>query len=145
MLLLAFVIVFFIAGSFYIYKLQSTQNDKCNFYVSDVKAYFNKYRGYSWDGKSGDVTTVSWDYEGLIRNTGKNKQYIKGMIVKLYNEKGVLIGGGYTQVEDYIDGSVALPFKVNVQIDRSDTADWHYYEQSSSFKPDIYPWFTTCK
>lgn len=118
-----------------------TVDKKCDFVLEDVKTYFNEYRGFS----TGGITTVAWDFEGIVRNRSPRTQHLKAMIGKLYNEKGILVGEGYTEMGQDLDSNTAAPFKVNVQVSIHDTARWHYYKESSDFKPDIYPWFMTCK
>lgn len=122
-------------GLLTIYFRGMKQPERCEFALEDIKTYFNEYSRYA----------ASWDFEGLLRNKSQKKQYLKAMVTKLYNEEGILIGDGYTGVGQNLDGNTAVPFNIRVYADRNNTAQWHYYEESLSFNPDIYPWFTTCK
>lgn len=121
--------------------LSTKQPEMCEFALEDVKTYFNEYPEYLGEGIAG----ASWDFEGLIRNKSQKQQHLKAVIAKLYNESSVLIGDGYTGVEQDLDSNTAVPFKVRVYASRNNTEQWHYYQESSDFQPDIYPWFTTCK
>lgn len=112
---------------------------KCSFQLLDIKEYKGKY------GNSDDANNY-FIYEGLIKNTSDRIERLKALIGKLYNDKNIYIGEGYAPIGDSVGPGVSMPFKIQIVISTyHDTVLKKYFNESFSFRADIYPWFTTCK
>ncbi|MFA6096840.1 MAG: hypothetical protein WC788_04395 [Candidatus Paceibacterota bacterium] len=73
-------------------------------------------------------------YIGSIKNNSADKHFLKAVIAKVYNDEDVLVAGGYDSIEDWIEPSKSLPFRIHT-----------FLGDDTNLKRDIYPWFTTCK
>lgn len=128
------VILLGIGLSFWVYNFQSR---RCSYQILDIK----EYKG-SYGVGSGNYFT----YEGLIKNNSNKTQYLKEMVGKMYNEKNIFIGEAYTKMNISIGPNVSIPFNIKFVLNPNEhSAMGKYISESLSFKPDIYPWFTTCK
>ncbi len=118
----------------------------CNFELIDIKKYQGLYENSLSPYIDTEYYTAYVVYEGLIKNNSPQKELLKEMVLKLYNEKGIFLGEAYDEVNDYVDPGKSVPFKLLVNIDRRyNTTLRKYYDESEEFLPDIYPWFLTCK
>jgi len=113
-----------------------------------VKEYVGRYKSghdkiSNFDDDRLDAYII---YEGLIKNNSDHEEKLEAMLVKVYNEKNIFISEGYTSMEISLGPGKSIPFKVKTFIDASyDTHIRKYFNESISFKPDIYPWFIACK
>lgn len=118
----------------------------CNFTVFDTKEYKGRYHN-SWNNNNDESTENAYIvYEGLIKNNSNRTESLKAMIAKVYNEKDIFISEGYEPQDIQLESEKSVPFKVHTFVNASfDTHVRKYFNESQYFKPDIYPWFTTCK
>ena len=136
------VIIGVISTGIVFYYFDYLKNDSytirnCSFQLSDVKEYKGNY---------GTGQSSYFVYEGLIKNTSNNTEELKAVIAKLYNDKNIYIGEGYTSIGDPVKPGVSIPFKVQIIVSTyHDTVLRKYFDESNSFRVDIYPWFTTCQ
>ena len=115
----------------------------CSFELMDVKKYQGFYETSLFFREDPMAYIV---YEGLIKNNSNKKEFLKEMILQLYNEKDIFLGEGYDDINKYIEPGKSMPFKLLAKINRTnDTVLRKYYDESKELVPDIYPWFLTCK
>jgi len=132
------IIALFFVGIYY-FKKQGQVVRKCDFQIVDLKEYKGKY------GESEEASNY-FIYEGLIKNNSQYAERLEAMIAKLYNDKNIYIGEGYTSLKSSVNPGVSVPFKVQIVVSTyHDTVLRKYFNESTSFRPDIYPWFITCK
>lgn len=118
-------------------RLPKMDLPNCNFEIQDLKEYKGQY---------GERQFFYIIYEGLIRNKSNKKEHLKAMVAKVYNEADIYLTEGYTEIGTEIEPNKAIPFKINTTLDTVYSTEIRkYFNESKSFKPDIYPWFTTCK
>jgi|GEM_PF-3701645 len=109
---------------------------KCNFEILDLKEYKGEY-------SPGSNYII---YEGIIKNKSEDKEYLKGMVAKIYNQENILISDGFENVNNWIEPNKAMPFKINTQVDTAhNTVIRKYFNKDTRVNPDIYPWFNSCK
>lgn len=114
-----------------------TEIRKCNYEIKDLKEYKGSY---------GDWEDYYIVYEGIIKNNSDKAESLNAMIGKIYNEKDVYLAEGYTSFYGKIlEPGKSIPFKVQANVSKHDTALRKYYESSKILKPEIYPWFMNCK
>lgn len=119
------------------FKRRRREIANCSFELKDVR----EYKGtYSENSNSYIV------YEGLIKNNSEKSELLKTMTVKVYNEKNIFIAEGHTSIKEFIEPGKSFPFKVHVLVPTAhNTVIRKYFNESSSFNPDIYPSFLTCE
>ncbi len=123
-------------GIFLLYKNKKTLLPNCNFDIVDLE----EHKGEYYPGSNYII------YEGVIKNNSDVREYLKGFIAKIYNDENVLLSSGYTTIEDWVEGGKALPFKIQTQINtKYNTVIRKYFNKGINLKPDVYPWFLTCK
>ena len=111
--------------------LPETELPDCNFEIQDIQ----EYKG---DFNRGDGHYIN--YEGVMKNKSKNRQYLKAMISKIYTADKILVSDGYTSIGDWVEPGVSIPFKVTSTVNGN-----KFFNESVQLSPDIYPWFLTCK
>lgn len=108
----------------------------CGFEISDVKEYKGEYY-------PGNYYIV---YEGVISNTSDRREYLNGMIAKVYNDDNILITDGYYNINEWIDPGKSTLFKINNLVDTNyNTVVKKYFNKDTEIFADIYPWFETCR
>lgn len=117
------------------YNFNKHEKKLCKFEISDLKEYKGQY--------SKDSEFIV--YEGLIRNKLQSKETLLSMVAKIYSDSDVLLADGGTTIREDLAPGKALPFKIQVNFDLKQDAIKKYYTESKYLKPDIYPWFITCK
>ena len=87
------------------------------------------------------------EVEGLIKNTGTEKEILRAMISKAYSndDNKIYFGEDYQSVNKEIDSGVSLPFKLSIFLDRNKDSINKYYNKNTELVIDVYPWFTSCK
>ncbi|MFA6532985.1 MAG: hypothetical protein WCT22_03235 [Patescibacteria group bacterium] len=119
-----------------VYYLKNNSVPKCNFEIIDLKEYKGEY-------SSGSNYII---YEGLIKNNSEREEYLNAMLAKVYTDKDILITEGYTNIGKRLEDGRSIPFKISTFIDTAhNTIMRKYFDKNVTIKPDIYPWFQTCK
>ncbi|MDP3882535.1 MAG: hypothetical protein Q8Q48_00570 [Candidatus Staskawiczbacteria bacterium] len=102
----------------------------CDFEFKNVQEYKGDY-----SGSSHYIV-----YEGVIQNNSDKEHFLNAILAKIYTEDNVLVTEGYASIAELIEPGVGMPFKVHTGINGN-----KYFNDNVELRPDIYPWFLTCK